>query len=271
MAVFRFVSLHGVPRSGTSWLGKIFDSHPDVAYRYQPLFSYRFKGAIDADSPPDVVWQFLQQLYDVNNDPFILQQHQAARGAHPSAFRKASIPSVLVMKEVRYHYVIPALMRAVPDAKIVGIVRHPCAVINSWLKTPREFKPEWDVMAEWREAPSKNQGLHEEYYGFARWKELAHKFLALERNHPNAFYLVRYEALVTNPESEIGKLFAFCGLDMHPQVLEFLRASQQREVDDPDSVFRTADVMERWKTELAVPIRESILAELQATDLEVFL
>lgn len=26
----------GAPRSGTSWLGKIFDSHPDVIYRLEP-------------------------------------------------------------------------------------------------------------------------------------------------------------------------------------------------------------------------------------------
>lgn len=271
MSAFRLISLHGAPRSGTSWLGKIFDSHPDVAYRFQPLFSYRFKGAIDSDSPPDAVRQFLQQLYGVIDDSFILQLPQAARGAHPQAFKKASIPDVLVMKEVRYHYVIPALMRAVPDAKFVGIVRHPCAVINSWLKTPREFRPEWDAMAEWRNAPSKNQGLREEYYGFTKWKELAHQFLTIACNRPNDFLLVRYEALVTNPESEIEKLFAFCGLEVHSQVRDFLRASQEHEVDDPDSVFRTADVMERWRTELAAPIREAILAELKSTELEVFL
>src|SRR5260370_26976372 len=26
----------GAPRSGTSWVGKIFDSHPDVLYRHEP-------------------------------------------------------------------------------------------------------------------------------------------------------------------------------------------------------------------------------------------
>lgn len=271
MPTFRLVSLHGAPRSGTSWLGKVFDSHPDVAYRYQPLFSYRFKGALDIDSSPEAVEDFLQQLYSVTDDEFILQQRQIARGVHPSAFKKAHSPSVMVMKEVRYHYVIQMLLRVVPNVKVVGIVRHPCGVINSWLKTPREFKPEWDVMAEWRDAPSKNQERREEYYGFTKWKELARLFLALAQDYPNSFYLVRYEALVANPEAETRELFAFCGLDMPVQVQNFLTSSQQGEVDDPDSVFRLADVAERWEKELPAQIRDAILVELKDTDLEVFL
>ena len=32
----RTVLLFGMPRSGTTWLGKIFDSHPDTLYRHEP-------------------------------------------------------------------------------------------------------------------------------------------------------------------------------------------------------------------------------------------
>ncbi len=32
----RVVLLFGLPRSGTTWLAKIFDSHPDVLYRHEP-------------------------------------------------------------------------------------------------------------------------------------------------------------------------------------------------------------------------------------------
>jgi len=268
---FKVISLHGAPRSGTSWLGKIFDSHPAVAYRFQPLFSYRFKGAIDVHSTREEVERFLVDVHAVSDDDFILQSRQKERGAHPNDFAKAAAPNVLVMKEVRYHYVIRTLLRHVPGIKIVGIVRHPCGAINSWLKTPREFKPEWNPTDEWRDAPSKNQQRSEEYYGFTKWKELAQLFLSLAAEHPESFYLIRYEPLVASPAPETRKLLAFCGLDMPAQVEDFVASSQQREVEDPDSVFRKADVADRWKQELPAVIRDSILSELQGTELEIFL
>lgn len=30
------ILLFGMPRSGTTWIGKIFDSHPDTLYRHEP-------------------------------------------------------------------------------------------------------------------------------------------------------------------------------------------------------------------------------------------
>jgi hypothetical protein len=30
------ILVFGLPRSGTTWLGKIFDSHPETLYRHEP-------------------------------------------------------------------------------------------------------------------------------------------------------------------------------------------------------------------------------------------
>ena len=36
------VGVHGVPRSGTSWLGQILNASKKVNFKFQPLFSYAF-------------------------------------------------------------------------------------------------------------------------------------------------------------------------------------------------------------------------------------
>ena len=54
----RIISINGVPRSGTSWLGQIINSSPDVAFRFQPLFSYTHKGALREDSSVMEIMKF---------------------------------------------------------------------------------------------------------------------------------------------------------------------------------------------------------------------
>ena len=37
------ILLFGMPRSGTTWIGKVFDSHPDVSYRHEPDSEFSMK------------------------------------------------------------------------------------------------------------------------------------------------------------------------------------------------------------------------------------
>lgn len=261
------VALWGPPRSGTTWLGQIFDSHPSVAYRYQPLFSYRFKGAVSAASAPDSVQSFLKELA-ASDDDFVCQTTKRTDGIVPVFSKTKS--SRLVFKEVRYLHLAGHFLATVPESQAVAIVRHPCATISSWLKTPREFLPKWDWRAEWRRAPSKNLDRPEEYYGFERWQWAATHFLALAERYPARFTLIRYEDLVQSPEPLVAKLFARIGLDLPLQTTEFLRASQEREFEHPDSTCRKPDVKDRWQRELPTEVGVSILAECRRTPLEQF-
>lgn len=251
------VSIFGAPRSGTSWLGQILNSAPNVAYRFQPLFSYAFKNRVTNNSSPADIELFYRELLETEDD-FVLQRKNIS-GRDEIHFQKEEI-SHLVWKEVRYHSIIEHLLNSSPT-QIIGIVRHPCAVINSWLRAPKEFDSSWNPLQEWRYAIKKNQNKPEEYNGYEKWKELAFLYLNLRKKYPEQFYLVKYEELNLRPFEEGKKLFDFLELKWNRQTEEFIKKSKETYSDDPYGVFRANQENDSWRKELNKDIVEEILID----------
>jgi hypothetical protein len=266
----KFVAIHGAPRSGTSWLGQIFNSSEHVAYRYQPLFSYEFRGAIDANSDRAAIQRFMRALL-VTQDDFVLQRRSASLSGYTLEFAKSAITH-LVYKEVRYHEVLENLLSKWPRAIVIGLIRNPCAVIHSWSKAPREFNPRWDLLEQWRSASLKNDADAGNCYGFDRWRRLAETFLELERSYPGRFVIARYEALDANPASEVARIFRACGLQVSEQVSAFVAKSRSCDDGSAYGVLRDrSHDAKAWQRELDSRIVRAIFAELQGTALEGFL
>lgn len=264
------VSIFSTPRSGSSWLGQLFNSSPDTAYRFQPLFSYAFKGRLTMNSSRQECMAFLEELL-VTKDKFILQAdgnyHVDQMGFSKSPVRS----SHLVFKEVRYINIVRNLMEQLPEIMVVGLVRHPCAVIDSWIHAPREFKPEWSVQEQWRSGALKNQGRSEECFGFDKWKEVALLFTELEKRHPDRMKVVRYADLNADPMGTTKDLFTFCDLEFGPSTEDFIRTSRSADGGDANSVYRKARPDEAWKSRLPTSIADTILGELTGSPLERFL
>jgi len=263
------VVIAGVPRSGTSWLGQIVDSSPEVAYRFQPFFSYAFKDAVQIDSLRHEYEEFFKGLYQ-SDDVFLLQTDKRQDGQYP-VFRENPSPSCLAFKTCRYQYLIPKMLGLFPNLVLIGIVRHPCGAINSWLKNPSEFPATADQLAEWRFGACKNLGRSEEFFGFYKWKEVAHLYLDLQQKYPDRVLVVHYDKLVENTWPVVNRIFSFAGLQISEQTRSFIAQCQSTHVETSYSVFRNRSVKDKWRTELAHSIRDEILFDLKGTRLEVFL
>jgi len=262
------IGIFGTPRSGTSWLGHIFNSHPDVALRFQPLFSYGHKGSLSTDSSAEEIRTFFEDIL-YTQDAFATMTAETQKN-YP-AFQKSAQPTHIVFKETRYLHVIENILTKCSEVKIVGIVRNPLAVLASWVAAPKEFNPEWDIHSEWRGAPSKNQNRPEEFFGFDKWKESAVAFLRFKSQFPQQFLLVRYAELNRAPLETTKQLFDFCKLEICDQVQGFLSASKSRHDSDPYSVFRAKANDDRWQGVLPDEIVNQILLELKHTPLDIFL
>jgi hypothetical protein len=263
------VTIAGVARSGTSWLGEILNSSPDVAYRFQPLFSYAFKDRVDINSTREEYEAFLRELY-ASKDPFLLQIDKRKSGVLPT-FSKNDSPRVLVMKTARYHYLHIRFLNYFPNLKLLAIVRNPCAVIASWMSNPKEFPVGSDPWSEWRSGACKNQCKEENFFGFYKWRESTNIFIDLQAMFPDRVRVVRYEDLVENPVTISEALFQFVGLPFGDQTKRFLDESRNRHSDSPYAVYKKNNVKDNWRGKLDPRIVKDIEQELAATSLEAFI
>ncbi|CAN5864177.1 hypothetical protein BH11PSE1_BH11PSE1_24100 [soil metagenome] len=260
------IGLHGAPRSGTTWIGQIFNSAPETAFRFQPFFAHAFRSRVDAATSAADLEQVLRDIAATDDD-FILQRGGGRMAKDELAFAK-SAPARVVYKEVRYHHLLPTLMR-IPGFKGVGIVRDPLEVLASWRAAPREFDPAWDFGAEWREAGLKNAGRVEEFYGYEGWKRAALIFQEMASLYPDRFRILRYGDLTADPVSVVSDLFGFLGLAMTEQTTGFLARSTSRDDGDTYGVFR--DLSRRAEPDLPDAVRAAVLDDVARCDLATYL
>jgi hypothetical protein len=264
------IAIHGVPRSGTSWIGEIINSSPNTLYRFQPLFSYALKDYLTIASTSDEIAEFFDALTECE-DTFINQKEKRKNNEFP-IFKKGKI-TYIAYKEVRYINILFNLMRRADDVKLCGIIRNPCSVINSWLRAPREFRADlgWSETEEWRYALKKNLNKPEEYNGFEKWKEAANTFLELKKKYPKRVYIIKYGDMLLDPHAETEKLFSFVGLNVTAQTIEFLENSTKIANKSAYSVYRKNQKDNNWKKSLNDSISSEIISDLRGTHLEEFL
>lgn len=166
----RLVLILGAPRSGTTWLGKIFDSHPSVIYRHEPdevLPPTDFPTLCPIAEIPrfaDLAGRHVARLTAVRQlkasgiRPIFAKPFQplpapwvrralaiglrVAEGALPRARwpKQVAIPDFISGDPVKITYVIKSvsllgatalLASALPESRIIVIFRHPCGQLAS--------------------------------------------------------------------------------------------------------------------------------------------
>lgn len=177
------VSILGVPRSGTTWLGKIFDSHPGTQYRHEPdsggmlrevpLHASPEPGGTEADH----MRQFLVQLPNYRSVkvcgklPLFRKRYMTGwRGlAHRTSVYAAKAVSswaalpvvepidrrhddpVPVWKSIESAGRAGLIAEAEPAGRVILIVRHPCGQIDSTLRgeAERRFTDDCPAADDW--------------------------------------------------------------------------------------------------------------------------
>jgi Sulfotransferase family len=208
----------GAPRSGTTWLQQILDSHPEVSCRGEGLFSKELAVPLER-----MMAQRRKALEAKNTGLFghtggyplpveddtefivgtgILLALRQQTGGHD--FRAVG------EKTPENVFFFPRLEQLFPDAKFIAIARDPRDVLTSAWHFFRETIAGQDQtaakMAFIRSAmPSISDG--------------ARAMLSFAEQHPASAMLVTYEALQQEPEPQVTRLFRFLGVSDEPAVV----------------------------------------------------
>jgi Sulfotransferase family len=163
----RAILLFGMPRSGTTWLGKIFDSHPRVLYRHEPDSWERIQIPIIASRAERsryeaMLREYVAALPAIRVDrvcgkrplfpkdyasPWAVRRYAVASALHRGLARigletAAACPPTprsgddyrLVWKSIESLGRLGLLIDSLPEARSVHIVRHPCGYVASVLR-----------------------------------------------------------------------------------------------------------------------------------------
>jgi sulfotransferase family protein len=167
----RFLLLFGMARSGTSWIGKIFDSHPLTVYKHEPdrrMLEVPLAPPLDqAERFRNPITRFFAQLPGINRDhvarslPVFAKQYRSAITQHIhrtsvlSAIAASSLgfrmpvwqcahvdrPDVrIVWKSIDSLGRTGVILRVMENCRAVIITRHPCGSISSALRGRTQSK-----------------------------------------------------------------------------------------------------------------------------------
>jgi hypothetical protein len=168
----------GAPRSGTTWLAKIVDSHPDVLYRHEPDETLPSPAEVTEQALPELLerWATDRSPRSVTKRPFFRKSWQSpvGRSLHtllagasglssrlPRPFNvlaglpipdvASRTPARIAIKSVRWVEGAPVLARAVPASRTIFILRHPCGQVASVMRGNRQNR--FDLRTEGTDMP----------------------------------------------------------------------------------------------------------------------
>jgi Sulfotransferase family len=243
----RLIFLIGAPRSGTTLLARILAAHSEVYARGEPhlitplahlgYFANVQKAPYDPINAEQAIRDFVAGLPRGEDDYL-----DALRAYSDTMYERmlATAPGkrYFLDKTPAYALVAPFLQRLYPRARYVVLVRHPLAILTSWVSS--FFDGKYDV------ALAHNPLLQRYVPALAR----------LVRERPMPLVVVRYEEFVACPEEGWRAICEHLGIACEPEAIEYGERSEGFEgLGDPTGVARhgrpVTGSVERWAAEIA--------------------
>ena len=206
------------PRSGTTLLEQVLDSHPGAisADELQVMSEmvYAPLGKKDGSDAPVI------QVFDSTSVDVLNELRQAYMSSMEGALRESIGGRLLVDKNPEMTMLLPLVARAFPEMKILFALRDPRDVVISCFTQQLPLNP---VSVHYLSLESTAQ----------KYAKTMHAWLKLRDILVNPWIEVRYEDMVADLEGQSRRVLEFLGLPWDERVLEYHRRAQKKHVHSP--------------------------------------
>lgn len=213
----------GVTKSGTTWLQRMLDSHPEIACGGESklnVFLTQLSPAIreyntaliktnDKIYRDQAVYRPLAQPQALDIMRYLFLDRLTALREAAAAARKADALKWIGDKDPDYKRDLVSWRAILPDLRLVSTTRdgRDCYV-SLWF----HLYPERDPLA----AENRDDFFNRIRGHATTWRDTMAKFRKDEAEHPDRHYAIRYESLLADAEGEMARLFDWFGCDATP-------------------------------------------------------
>mgnify|MGYP002713112743 CR=1 FL=1 len=211
------IFIGGLPRSGTTMVQNILDSHPDIY------------GGPEFDRIPNIMDLRNKLLKSLKAGRISTYTSEESINRATSTLIDSLFSGISTTKKIKYIsektpwniLFFEELFEVFPDAKYIMVLRNPLEVYNSMKQVALNAKkknispPDFTI----------------NYKIAVAYMEAVYKIMdKLLNSYSNNFYVIRYEALLNDLEEETVKLCEFVGVEWTKRLLDFNKIKHPGEI-----------------------------------------
>lgn len=238
------ILLLGSGRSGTTFLSEIINYKNDFRYIFEPFNNKKLK----------ILKNFSYRPYFNENN---IEKHTIAKkifsgdiqGLWVNKFNKKIFTKKRLIKDIRINFLVSYIQNNFPDIRLVCMIRHPFAVIDSKIRA--NFNYELDSILEHKNLVSlyfqniEKEILHIYKKGSTFEKHMLQwcieNYVMLKQIDFQKTYLVFFENILTNPAVELEKLFKYLKIPYTKEILSKIKkpsGTTKKKVIDPKNIMQ---------------------------------
>jgi protein-tyrosine sulfotransferase len=198
-------------RSGSTLLRYIMDTHPEICSPGEldlGQLCSSLKRVVDSL----MLGRIPSQLDPKEREQIINAEVRRVVSGLMDDYAKSKAKSMWCEKSPRNTYFIEVLNEVFPDGKYICLYRNCMDVVNSCIQATRAGRFKEELIFYARNTSEVNTFIDS-------WVERNSMVLKFERENPSKCFRLKYETLVTDPQSVLAPMFSFIGVRWDPKIV----------------------------------------------------